>query len=261
MRNKIILSTGALFHLPIEKIFRIAKSAKFDGLELIVDDNKDSANVDKLKKYIFKYKLPILSVHAPLDNCEIFRDEANDIVLETLEIAKSLLSKVAVFHPSRKKFKTYQNNLRSSIRLNQNNAVKMVVENMPKNNTNKNDEIFYDPEPLEEFFGDICLDTSHLATTKLDFKNKIESTINSIKHIHLADSDFVSEGGDYFVDEHLPCSTGKLELRWLSQKLNEAGYNGMYCIELRPKIFKNFRLDEITGKLSKIAIIVRGLIE
>lgn len=260
MKNKIVLSTGTLFHLSIEEIFCIAGNAKFDGLELIIDENKDSTDIEKLKKYIIKYELPVLSVHAPLDNCEVFGDEASDIVLETLGIAKSLGSKVAIFHPSRKKYKTYQNDLRSSIRSNHNNAMKIAVENMPKNNTNKNDATAYDPELLQKSFGDICLDTSHLATTKLDFKMKINNTIKSIRHLHLADSNFVSEGEDYFVDEHLPCSTGKLDLKWLTQKLNKMGYNGMYCIELRPKLFKDLKIEEIINKLSEIVLVVKNLV-
>lgn len=260
MGNKIILSTGALFHLSIEEMFHIARRAKFDGLELIIDDYKSSTDVDKLKKYIVKYKLPVLSVHAPLDNCQMFGDEASNIVLKTLEITSSLESKVVVFHPSRKKYKKYQNNLRSSISSNRNNAIKMVVENMPKNNTNKNDAIFYDPEPLEEFFGNICLDTSHLATTKLDFKKKIESITNSIKHVHLADSNFVSAGDGFYADEHLPCLTGKLNLKWLTQKLSETEYSGMYCLELRPQIFKGLKIEETVSKLSEIRLVVESLV-
>lgn len=258
MRNKIILSTGALFHFSIEKIFYITKRASFDGLELILDENEGSTDVEKLKKYTIEYELPILSVHAPLDNCKVFGDESNNIILRTLEIAKSLGSKVVVFHPIREKNETYQNDLRSGIKSNQNNAIKMVVENMPKKM--EGNKTFYDPEPLEDFFGDICLDTSHLATTKLDFKTKIESIINSVKHVHLADSNFVSEREDCFIDEHLPCSSGKLDLKWLAQKLNETGYKGMYCIELRPKIFKNLKLEETANELSKIVLVVKNLI-
>lgn len=49
MRNKIILSTGALFHLPIKKVFCIAKKTNFDGLELILDENEGSTDIERLK--------------------------------------------------------------------------------------------------------------------------------------------------------------------------------------------------------------------
>lgn len=222
MKNKIILSSGALFHHPIKEIFYIiAKHAEFDGLELIIDDNIDSTDINKLKKNISKFNVPILSVHAPLDNCEVFGNEANEIVSRTLKIVKSLGSKVAVFHPSRKNFDMYRDELLLSLEANQSSRIKLVVENKPKNKDNVNDNFFYDPEQLERFFRDICLDTSHLATTKLDFNTKIKSVISSIKHVHLADSNFVSEGGDYFVDEHLPCLTGKLDLGWFTQELKK----------------------------------------
>jgi sugar phosphate isomerase/epimerase len=252
MKNKIILSTGSLFHLSIEEIFYIAESAGFDGLELIIDNNKDSTDVGRLKEYIAKYKLPILSVHAPLDNCEVFGDRADSIVQKTLEIAEILESVVVVFHPTRKTYEMYKNDLIQNLKANLDDKVKLVVENMPKNVANKNDEIVYDPELFQSFFKDICLDTSHLATTGLDFKIKIKNIINSVKHVHLADSNFVSEKEDYFVDEHLPCSTGKLDLKWLTQKLSETGYDGMYCIELRPKIFEELKIEEIIEKLSEI---------
>lgn len=231
--NKLILSTGCLFHKPLGDTFWLAKKAGFDGIEVMVDNNPDSQNIKKIIGYAKKYKIPVLSLHMPLDKCAAFGDEPQEIINSMVGIAQKLNVKNIVVHPARKTIDGYYNKLKDAINSIDNDVI-ITVENLPDNG--KYEKKMHNPVALARDFRKICIDTSHLATTKLDFRSAVSKTKKSISHIHFSDSNIVKQNG-FVTDDHLPIGCGKLPLEWLVRQLKESNYKGMFCIELRPELF------------------------
>lgn len=241
-----------MFHKPLGDTFWLAKKAGFDGIEVMVDNNPESYSIEKLNKLTKKYDIPILSLHMPLDKCSVFGDEPQEIINSMVGIAQKLNVKNIVVHPARKVIGNYYNNFKDAIngiiinttsavyssndseKLPTRNGIVFSVENLPDNG--KYNKKVQNPVELSQDFHDICLDTSHLATTSFDFKEVVSEAKNNIRHVHFSDSDILKKDG-IVTDDHLPLGHGKLPLKWLVQLLINTGYEGMFCIELRPELF------------------------
>lgn len=249
-KNKIILSTGALFHLPLSDIFLIAKKSGFEGLEMIIDNNPETINVTLLQQLTQRFRIPILSVHAPLDNCLVFGNEARKIINETLQIAKKIDADILVFHPWRgdnpKSYDDFTKTLKDT-----KNTKKIILlpENLPKTAGKKKN---CNPVSLIKKFSDICLDTSHLATAGINFEKTINAVLRYIKHVHLSNSNLTKIKKGVCKDEHLPVGQGKLPLSWLANLLYDHSYRGYYCLELRPSVFQNKTASGIISDLKEI---------
>ena len=265
--NKLILSTGCLFHKPLGDTFLLAKKAGFDGIEVMVDNNPESLDTRKLNGFAEKFNIPVLSLHMPLDKCAVFGDDPQEIINSMVGIAQKLIVKNIVVHPARKTSSSYYNKLIDAINSKNNettnavyssngseklptrNGIVFAVENLPDNG--KYNKKVQNPVGLSQDFQDICLDTSHLATTSLDFKEVVSEAKNNIRHVHFSDSDILKKDG-IVTDDHLPLVHGKLPLKWLVQLLINTGYKGMFCFELRPELFSGLSSTQITDLLKDI---------
>lgn len=261
--TKITLSTGTLFHLPLEEIFDVIKAAQFDGLELLLDNEIHQKGVPVLRALSVSHKLPILSVHAPLDHIQIFGDTADAILERTRRLATDIGTSKVVVHPYRIGSPHYENELSHWMTENLPTAgPKIFIENLPKQVQSEHlIAAVYDPQQLAAQFTAICLDTSHLATTGLDLKKIVSINWSKIGHVHLSDSNFKPINDQANRDEHLPPGAGKLPLEWLVKFLQQHGYAGDYCIELRPANLAHLSHQELTKFLQEMVFRVKRWID
>lgn len=241
MKNKIILSTGSLFFLPLEKIINIAKAAGFDGIELMVDQTSLTRDDKKLIKLSKKYSLPILAIHAPHDKYDCFSQTANGIVGGSMALAKKLKAQVVVIHPARIALPEYSNDLK---KLDLSDPI--VVENLPDNGRlHSSDQNYVRPLFVNNIFDNICLDTSHLATSGGDFKKQAMAMLPKIRHIHFSDNALKINSKNFIEDSHLLPSEGKLPLKWLLRELSKIDYRGFISLELLPNYFSEKSPNDI----------------
>ena len=252
--KQIILSAGALFTLPIGDIFRVAKKAGFGGIELMIDKNPETINIRFLNQLRKKYRIGIPVVHVPLSNCRVFGSSAEEILSRSITIARSVEARTLVVHPARDDNNNFTVELEGAL-LEQQIKFGMVTENLPKKPTRG--RRLYAPLAIAKHYGAICLDTSHLATTGLDFRKSVLAVLDKVKHIHISDSNLTTIKGAV-KDEHLPPAEGKLALKWLVKTLIDAGYKGYFCVELRSEIFAGKSDREITKILSRIYKTIKG---
>jgi len=252
--NRVILSTGALFTLPVSNIFQIAKKSGFGGIELMIDKDPGTSDAESLNWLRQKYRTEVPAVHVPLSNCSIFGNGAKEILSRSITIARSVEARTLVVHPVRDDNKNFAAELERAL-LELQKKFGIVTENLPKKPTRG--IRFYSPLVIAKNYGKICLDTSHLATTGMDFRKSILAVLDKVKHIHISDSNLTTVEG-VIRDEHLPPAEGKLPLGWLIKTLCDTGYKGYFCVELRPEIFSSKSNREITKILSRICKTLKG---
>ena len=59
------MSTTCVFPASVEKAFKMARLAGFDGMEIMVTNDPVTQDPIALRELSEKYSLPILSIHAP----------------------------------------------------------------------------------------------------------------------------------------------------------------------------------------------------
>lgn len=247
----------------MEEIFGIAKAALFDGLELLLDDNIANQGTDFLRSLTTSHIMPIRSVHAPLDNSQVFGEAADIILSKTKRLATVLGVSKVIVHPYRHGDPQYIDAISQLLTDMEQPMTKptVLIENMPKQV--KSIELpatIYEPRELIAQFREICLDTSHLATTGLELQEITKACQNKIGHVHLSDSNLIPIGNQANEDEHLAPGTGKLPLAWFVKTLQLNGYSGDYCIELRPARLKNLSRRELINDLKQITHRVKSWI-
>lgn len=250
--TEIILSTGSLFHLPLSDIFEIAHQAGFSGIELIVDINPDTKDSKKINRLIKEKNIKVKSVHAPMSHCAIFGETAETITHNTVLLAKQINAKNIVFHPRIGNNENYATFIIKQINEHQDKKIQITLENLPLKEKKQSVSRDFDPTYIANQYSPICLDTSHVATSRLNFKSTINTVINKIGHVHLADSTTKEDDQGIIIDEHLPIGTGKLPLGWFVSTLIKQGYSGLYCFELRPSFFDGMPNKEIIIFLQKL---------
>ncbi|MCX8022168.1 MAG: sugar phosphate isomerase/epimerase [Syntrophorhabdaceae bacterium] len=93
----ILLSTGSILSFPIDELFKIAKEAGFDGLELVIDGRfQDPYYVKKVVKSTDI--LPVPSIHAPYKKIKTWGNQRNALK-KVVEMASIFGAKNVTFHP------------------------------------------------------------------------------------------------------------------------------------------------------------------
>lgn len=90
----LILSTSSLKGYGLHKIFKLAKEANYDGIDLTLEkSNFDCWDKDYLKSLADEFDMPILSISAPEKG--VTKAKVDDII----EIAKTVNAQVITFSP------------------------------------------------------------------------------------------------------------------------------------------------------------------
>jgi len=133
MKNKILLGTGSLYSYGLNRIFKLAKRAGYEGVELMLDNSikTKSQDFNQLQK---EHKLLIISVHSAMDFAHIFGNSPQERIDNSLNLAKRIRAKTLVVHPSEPYNKEYELWLRKNLKSIEQKAkpLQVLVENLPK---------------------------------------------------------------------------------------------------------------------------------
>ena len=99
--NKIGLSTSSTFPARLEKSFSIAQQAGYDGMEIMITNEKATQSKEIILELEQKYSLPVLSFHAPtlLLTHFVWGTDPQVKLHRTAELAAEIGAKTVVVHP------------------------------------------------------------------------------------------------------------------------------------------------------------------
>ncbi|EUA22538.1 xylose isomerase-like TIM barrel family protein [Mycobacterium xenopi 3993] len=130
---KVGLSTASVYPLRTEAAFEYAAQLGYDGVELMVWGESVSQDIDAVEKLAHRYRVPVLSVHAP---CLLISQRvwgANPIpkLERSVRAAEQLGAQTVVVHPPFRWQRRYAEGFREQIaELEASSDVMVAVENM-----------------------------------------------------------------------------------------------------------------------------------
>ncbi len=257
---KILLSSGSLYTLPLEKAFQIASEAGYDGMEVIISEtfgqDEGHSLLSKLQKV-----LPIYVLHAPFHVIPGWGDRITAL-LKTIELAKRISVPMVNFHPPRWldleiTFWRWVYTVEDFQRELGGRKIAIAMENMPY----RGKLLRFNPNILGRT-GDavrfierknlyFTFDCTHMGTAKADFEGDFLRLYRTkrIKNIHF--SDYRNQG------EHLLPGRGTLPLAGLLEYLKESGYDEMITLEIIPQELPGDEVA-INEALREAALHIRG---
>jgi sugar phosphate isomerase/epimerase len=235
---KILLSSGSLYTLPLEKTFHIASETGYDGMEVIISETLGQDEAYRLLRKL-KEVFPIYVLHAPFDLISGWGDRITALS-KTVELAKGLSVPMVNFHPPRWldfeiKFWRWMYTVRDFQRELGGGKVAIAMENMPY----KGRLLRFNPNILRETRDVVrfiekrnlyfTFDCAHMGTAEANFEAHFLQLYKTkrVKNIHF--SDYRNHR------EHLLPGHGVLPLSGLLDYLRESSYDQMITLEIVPQ--------------------------
>ncbi len=249
----VALSTGSVYTYGTSRLFELAASAGYDGLEVIVDERWDTRQPEYLNRLSEQYGSGILSVHSPFVSIGAWPRDEVERVKRALALAEATGARTLNVHvPRRVKMLTIGGFGKPTIlplppaakdqqqfgrwlldggleSLQAQTSVTITVENLPYWRIWGRRFSPYALNTWEELslFPRLCLDTTHTGTSDSDLLEVYERLGKRVAHVHLSDWN-----GKY---QHQPVGRGKLPLGPFLNKLREREFGGIVVVELTPQ--------------------------
>jgi len=243
-----LLSTGSLFHLPLEQIASIGQKAGFRGLELILNTPELTQDLERLKKV--NSLLPIRSIHAPFRNWSLWGGYLKALE-KTITLGQKLESVQNItLHPPLLRLGhlghfwwfTKSKNLPQDL----NSSLPLSLENLPtmeKDPLNHKGFSTYLKLCAEKKLF-LTLDVCHLGVSKENILKALKvifaECFTALKNIHFSDARGLKE--------HLFPGQGDLPLSQFITKLKQYNYKGLLTLEVGPACLPK-QEEEIIAKL------------
>ena len=246
---KVGLSTASVYPMKTEAAFEFAANLGYDGVELMVWGESVSQDISAVAKLSRKYRMPVLSVHAP---CLLISQRvwgANPIAKldRSVQAAEKLGAQTVVVHPPFRWQRRYVEGFTEQVaELEASSDVLVAVENMFPFRT---DRFFpgqtmermrrrgggpgagisaFAPsyDPLDGNHAHYTLDLSHSATAGTDALDMAERMGEGLVHLHLCD------GTGRPADEHLAPGHGNQPVVEVCQMLATGDFAGHVVLEV-----------------------------
>ncbi len=236
----ISLHTGSLKKYGLNRIFKFAAEAGYEGIEIAVDKNNyDTQNAEYIKELSSKHKIPIVALHSPENGSE-------KSVKHVTEMAVYLKCPVVVISPPKifdfkftnwvkKEAKLLRKKKNIQIALT-NSGGKTILGFLPERSLNNLIDL--------KKFGMVSLDCSSTVSKKWDLIKTYKHIKNLVVHIHLSN---VRKHKEYASP-----TDGILPIESFLQKLKEEKYSGAISVRVLPKELSAGDDDKVAKKLKKI---------
>ncbi|OBI41350.1 hypothetical protein A5707_07795 [Mycobacterium kyorinense] len=247
---KVGLSTASVYPMRTEAAFEYAANLGYDGVELMVWGESVSQDVAAVAKLSRRYRMPVLSVHAP---CLLISQRvwgANPIpkLERSVRAAEKLGAQTVVVHPPFRWQRRYADGFAEQVaELEAASDVLVAVENMFPFRADR----FFGAEqsiermrrrgggpglgisafspsydPLDGNHAHYTLDLSHTATAGSDALEMAERMGSGLVHLHLCD------GSGLPADEHLVPGRGSQPVVEVCEMLAAGGFAGHVVLEV-----------------------------
>jgi sugar phosphate isomerase/epimerase len=235
---KILLSSGCLYTLPLEKAFHIASETGYDGMEVIISEALGGHEGYSILRDLNEIA-PIYVLHAPFHVIPGWGDRIT-AVLKTIELAKRLSVPMVNFHPPKWlsleiSFWRWMYRVRDFQKELGDGELAVAAENMPywEGMLRFNSYILRRTEDMVRFIEEknlyLTFDCSHMGTAKVGFEGNFLRLYKTrrVKNIHFSDYQNLRE--------HLLPGRGILPLAGLLKCLKESQYDEMITLEIIPQ--------------------------
>ncbi|MCV7260442.1 sugar phosphate isomerase/epimerase family protein [Mycobacterium shimoidei] len=245
---KVGLSTASVYPMRTEAAFEYAAKLGYDGVELMVWGESVSQDIGAVKKLSRRYRMPVLSVHAP---CLLISQRvwgANPIpkLERSVRAAETLGAQTVVVHPPFRWQRRYAEGFSEQVAaLEESSEVVVAVENMfpfradrffrqsvermRKRGGGPGPAISaFSPsyDPLDGDHAHYTLDLSHTATAGTDALQMARRMGSGLAHLHLCD------GSGLPTDEHLMPGRGNQPVIEVCQLLAGGDFAGHVVLEV-----------------------------
>jgi sugar phosphate isomerase/epimerase len=247
---KVGLSTASVYPMRTEAAFEYAARLGYDGVELMVWGESVSQDIGAVEKLSRRYRMPVLSVHAP---CLLISQRvwgANPIpkLERSVRAAEQLGAQTVVVHPPFRWQRRYAEGFTEQVAdLEASSGVMVAVENMFPFRADR----FFRAEqmkermrrrgggpglgisafapsydPLDGNHAHYTLDLSHTATAGTDALDMARRMGSGLVHLHLCD------GSGLPADEHLAPGRGNQPVVEVCQMLAGGVFAGHVILEV-----------------------------
>lgn len=225
----LLLSTASLKWYWIHKIFILTQKAKYDGIDLSIDEkNFDTLDKEYLKSLSDEFKIPILSITAPDKSLSIQKID------KLVEMAKFFNSQVINFYPPHISNKNADEFIKYLPKIKESLRISIAVQNVEQKF-----KLFIIPEyknnnllELKKITKDTALNIGSIDRSSWIDLIKAQNILwNSIVNVYLSDRDGVREW-------LLPGKAGwwlsYLPIESFLMKLKTSGYNSFFSLKVKP---------------------------
>ena len=237
----IALHTDSLHQYGLNRIFKFAEEAGYDGIEIgVVKSNFDTQNAAYIKELSTQYKLPVLALHTPPKS-------SRKTVEHVVEMADYLKCPTVVVTPPEFFDFKYANWLRKKAEhLRKKKKLQIALTNSP----GKTFLGFLPKHAMGNIgdlkkFGMVSLDCASTFSKKWDLIRVYDYLKKMVVHVHLSN---VCRHKEYC----LPSKEGVLPLESFLQKLYKNKYKGVLSLRVRPTELKAGEDEEVIKSLKKV---------
>ncbi|MGH3959038.1 sugar phosphate isomerase/epimerase family protein [Mycobacterium sp.] len=247
---KVGLSTASVYPMRTETAFEYAASLGYDGVELMVWGESVSQDIAAVAKLSRRYRVPVLSVHAP---CLLISQRvwgANPIpkLERSVRAAEQLGAQTVVVHPPFRWQRRYAEGFTEQVAaLEESRDVLVAVENMFPFRADRFFRAGQSKErmrrrgggpgpgisafapsydPLDGNHAHYTLDLSHTATAGTDAVDMAQRMGSGLVHLHLCD------GSGLPADEHLVPGRGSQPVVEVCEMLAGGDFAGHVVLEV-----------------------------
>jgi len=248
---KVGLSTASVYPLRTEAAFECAAELGYDGVELMVWAEPVSQDIGAVSRLSRRYRMPVLSIHAPclLISQRVWGADPISKLTRSVQAAERLGAQTVVGHPPFRWQRRYAEGFADQVAwLEQRSDVLVAVENMFPFRA---DRFFgsgqpsiermrrrggrpgpaisaFAPsyDPLDGDHAHYTLDLSHTATAGTDAMDMARRMGAGLVHLHLCDGNGAS------TDEHLVPGRGTQPAVEVCQLLAGGAFTGHVVLEV-----------------------------
>jgi sugar phosphate isomerase/epimerase len=214
--------------------FELAAETGYDGVEVMVWADPVSQDVAALRRLSARYRLPVLSVHAPclLITQRVWSADPVQRLRRSVEAASVLGAETVVVHPPFRWQRRYADGFAELVaQLEDESGIKVAVENMfpVRLFGAKSGRVSgFSPsiDPTDVGHRNYTLDLSHTSAAHVDALDLAAKMGDGLRHIHLAD------GTGEARDEHLVPGRGDQPCAALCESLAANGFDGKVIVEI-----------------------------
>ena len=248
---KVGLSTASVYPLRTEAAFEYAARLGYDGVELMVWAESVSQDIDAIEQLSKRYRMPVLSVHAPclLISQRVWGADPIPKLNRSVQAAERLGAQTVVVHPPFRWQRRYADGFADQVaELEAAGDVMVAVENMfpfradrffgagqtsiermrKRGGTAGPGISAFAPsyDPLDGDHAHYTLDLSHSATAGTDALDMARRMAAGLVHLHLCD------GSGASADEHLVPGRGTQPAVEICEMLAAGDFAGHVILEV-----------------------------
>jgi len=249
----ILGSTGPFYMFPLEETFELLAEAGFDGVELMITQDRVSQDPLRMAAVARRYGMPVPAIHGPflLATWFVYGTDPKGKLERCVEYAETARVSTVVIHPPYRWQGAYAAWLVERIeQVREETGVTIAVENMFPVWLNGRRLQFHngiEPQEIGQY-PYVALDLSHAAVAGVDILDAYATLGEQVVHTH------VSNNAGKGRDTHAALDQGVLPVPEFLEELSASGFSGGVTLELDVRPWADDRVALIESLRENVAM-------